>query len=270
MDDLSARIGRLGQAQAALLDAMLSEAAGPIPAGTYCPRAVMIRPGGDEPPLFFVHGSGGRVLFLHALGRALPASLGLWGLEAGIANGPAGQGSGDAIDRYVAALREVQPRGPYRLGGYSAGALIAFEMTRRLEKAGEHVAALLFVDPIAPPQLADARPARRELTRRLELARLAGVTPLSSEFAMISRVDHEISMIAQAFRPKAVAAPLSVIRASIGDDALSPEGLDAWAGLAKAMVSAIVEADHFSIVREPAIAHVAALIAAWIADADPR
>ncbi|MFX8778250.1 hypothetical protein ABTM50_20570, partial [Acinetobacter baumannii] len=84
-------------------------------------------------------------------------------------------------------------------------ALIAFEMARRLERAGERIAMLLFIDPICPPHAAESRRARDGLGRRFELARLAGVTPLSPEFAMIHRVDRELSAIADAFRAVPIA-----------------------------------------------------------------
>jgi surfactin synthase thioesterase subunit len=41
---------------------------------------------------------------------------------------------------YIAAARDLQPRGPYLLGGYCMGAPVAVEMARRLEEDGERVA----------------------------------------------------------------------------------------------------------------------------------
>jgi thioesterase domain-containing protein len=54
-----------------------------------------------------------------------------------------------ALD-YLNALRAVQPRGPYFLGGWSLGGLIAFEMARRLEEFGEEVALLAMLDTRLP------------------------------------------------------------------------------------------------------------------------
>jgi thioesterase domain-containing protein/acyl carrier protein len=42
-------------------------------------------------------------------------------------------------------LRAVRPHGPYILGGFCTGAMIAFEMARKLEAAGEKVECLLLV-----------------------------------------------------------------------------------------------------------------------------
>ncbi len=51
-------------------------------------------------------------------------------------------------ERMLAALREAQPRGPYRLGGYCVAGFIAHEMARRLRAEGEEVAALVLVDSV--------------------------------------------------------------------------------------------------------------------------
>ena len=47
-------------------------------------------------------------------------------------------------------IRRIQPQGPYRLGGYSLGGLIAFEMAQQLRDAGEVVELLFLLDPMAP------------------------------------------------------------------------------------------------------------------------
>jgi thioesterase domain-containing protein len=48
--------------------------------------------------------------------------------------------------RYVEEIRAVAPHGPYYLGGYCMGGVIALEMARRLEAAGERVALLCAID----------------------------------------------------------------------------------------------------------------------------
>jgi amino acid adenylation domain-containing protein len=47
---------------------------------------------------------------------------------------------------YIRAMREIQPHGPYHIGGTCEGARIAFEMTRMLEAQGEEVALLAIID----------------------------------------------------------------------------------------------------------------------------
>ncbi|MDL9948870.1 amino acid adenylation domain-containing protein [Gordonia sp. ABSL11-1] len=55
--------------------------------------------------------------------------------------------------RHVAALRAVQPNGPYRLVGWSLGGVIAHEIARQLVEAGEEVALLVLLDPRTPATL---------------------------------------------------------------------------------------------------------------------
>jgi thioesterase domain-containing protein len=51
--------------------------------------------------------------------------------------------------RHVAELRKVRPHGPYRLGGFCVGGLIAFEMARQLRAAGETVERVIAIDSAA-------------------------------------------------------------------------------------------------------------------------
>ena len=62
---------------------------------------------------------------------------------------------------YLRQIREVQPHGPYLLGGYSFGGVIAYEIAQQLLRDGEQTLLLALLDP---PSLA-SREARRQLTR---------------------------------------------------------------------------------------------------------
>ena len=56
----------------------------------------------------------------------------------------------DMATHYIEALRSVQPKGPYFLGGWSFGGWVAFEMAQQLQKSGEEVALLAVLDTLAP------------------------------------------------------------------------------------------------------------------------
>jgi enterobactin synthetase component F len=56
----------------------------------------------------------------------------------------------DLARTHLAALRAIQPAGPYRLAGYSFGALVALEMDRQLRAAGQQVEFLFLLDPLQP------------------------------------------------------------------------------------------------------------------------
>ena len=47
---------------------------------------------------------------------------------------------------FVGVMQDVQPHGPYILGGYSWGGMIAFEMARQLHEKGEVMEFLTIID----------------------------------------------------------------------------------------------------------------------------
>ncbi|CRO82708.1 Serine/threonine-protein kinase PrkC [Pseudomonas aeruginosa] len=109
------------------------------------------RAGGSRPPLFLVHPLGGHVLCYLPLVRALPPDQPIYALQA------AGTGQGstplavleDIAASYLAAIRRVQPEGPYYLGGWSFGGFVAYEMARQLRALDpQAVAQLIVLDSI--------------------------------------------------------------------------------------------------------------------------
>ena len=52
---------------------------------------------------------------------------------------------------YIESMRSIQPEGPYLLGGFCGGGLIAYEMAQQLLKAGQTVDLLLLIEPVDGP-----------------------------------------------------------------------------------------------------------------------
>jgi thioesterase domain-containing protein len=50
---------------------------------------------------------------------------------------------------YIKSIRTVQPEGPYLLGGFCAGGLMAYEMAQQLRAEGQEVDLLVLIDPMA-------------------------------------------------------------------------------------------------------------------------
>jgi thioesterase domain-containing protein/acyl carrier protein len=114
--------------------------------------AVRIQAGGERPPIFAVPGAGGSVLSFRALSEALGSDQPFYGLQAvGLDGGMQPLGTVEATAAAnVAAIRAIQPRGPYRLIGHSYGGVVAFEMARLLLEQGDEVADLALLDAVAP------------------------------------------------------------------------------------------------------------------------
>jgi acetoacetyl-CoA synthetase len=112
------------------------------------PLLVLLRPGARSQPLFLVHALAGDVLGLRTLALRLNTDRPVYGLRArGLDPREQPQTRIEEMaETYIDAIRSVQPAGPYALGGYSFGGLVAFEMARRLVELGEEVDWLGLID----------------------------------------------------------------------------------------------------------------------------
>jgi thioesterase domain-containing protein/acyl carrier protein len=113
---------------------------------------VAIQPHGTLKPFFCIHAAGGNVFSYVHLAQRLGREQPFYGLEARGADGE--QEPLTRVEEmaaaYVEAIRAVEPRGPYLLGGWSLGGVIAFEMARQLQAHGEAVNRLVLFDSVAP------------------------------------------------------------------------------------------------------------------------
>jgi len=109
---------------------------------------VPIQPRGAKPPFFCVHGGGGNVLIYRELARHLGTDYPFYGLQArGL------DGTGDYLktteemaESYLREIRELQPEGPYYLGGFCMGGQVAVEIAQRLVRDGQQVNLLFVID----------------------------------------------------------------------------------------------------------------------------
>jgi acyl transferase domain-containing protein/thioesterase domain-containing protein len=103
-------------------------------------------------PLFCVHGAAGNVLNFKVIADRLGADQPFYGLQAQGVDGrlPLLPSIEAMAAQYVAAVRTVDPVGPYRLAGYSGGGVIALEMAQQLKQAGAEVVLLAMLDTLAP------------------------------------------------------------------------------------------------------------------------
>jgi amino acid adenylation domain-containing protein len=122
-------------------------------AGPSAPSSLvpLVTAGGQE-PIFWVHPVSGTVLFYRNLVGHLEVDRPLFGLQALGIDGDTAPFTriDDMAAHYVAEVRSVQPHGPYFLGGWSMGGVIAVEMAHLLEAAGEEVAFLGLLDTQVP------------------------------------------------------------------------------------------------------------------------
>jgi len=105
-------------------------------------------------PLFIVHGVAGVVMELFPIGKLVRSQGPVYAIQArGLDGADAPFNSlTEMASYYAGSIREVQPRGPYILAGYSFGGVVAFEMAHQLSTAGEKVALLALLDSYTHPR----------------------------------------------------------------------------------------------------------------------
>jgi amino acid adenylation domain-containing protein len=140
---------------------------------------VEIQKGDSRRPLFLIHAVGGSVLSYLDLARHIGAGQPIYGLHArGL---DAGQQPHTRIEdmaaEYLEAIRMVQPDGPYLLGGWSMGGVVAFEIACQLQKQNEQVALLGLIDSVAPSTWKTVAQNDSELRLLLNFAQDLGFTP---------------------------------------------------------------------------------------------
>ncbi len=130
---------------------------------------------GDRRPFFCIHPVGGTVLCYRTLSAQLGEEQPFLALEAVGVDGdrPPLRSIESMANEYLRAIRERQPRGPYLIGGWSFGGIVAFEMAQQLLRAGEEVLTIM-LDTWTPGSLGDFEDAGDDATILRLLARALG------------------------------------------------------------------------------------------------
>jgi thioesterase domain-containing protein/acyl carrier protein len=118
------------------------------------PSIIPMQLKGSRVPFFCVAGAGGGVHWFNELAKEFEPEQPFYALETmGLEPLPRHKNKNrsqvQAIE-FVKVLRQVQPQGPYYIGGYSYGGIVAHEMACHLQSLGEKVGLLVFLDSWNP------------------------------------------------------------------------------------------------------------------------
>ncbi|HEY0602653.1 MAG TPA: amino acid adenylation domain-containing protein [Herpetosiphonaceae bacterium] len=263
---------------------------------------VALQAQGALTPFFCVHPVGGNVLCYVELARQLGSERPFYAFQApGIeAEQQPCTRLEDLAARYVTALRSVQPKGPYLLGGWSMGGIVAFEMAQQLRAHGESAVELLLIDSFvsecdaAEPSAADAVPIsfgaalgldesdldaellgalapEQQLHAIVELARRAQVLTPDVDMAQIRRwfAVYKANIAAmRAYQPRPYAGRLTLLKAGAQPPNIDPAA--GWEQLAEqSLIVDTVPGTHFSLVKPPQVTDLAARLQRWLESVAP-
>jgi amino acid adenylation domain-containing protein len=250
---------------------------------------VPIRAEGTRTPFFCVHPVGGNVLCYAALARQLGPEQPFYAFQSSTERE---QHTIEAMaEYYLQHLRAIQPQGPYRLGGWSMGGVIAFEMARELVEEGERVQLLALIDSYAPQSI--DRPEHFDVFRMfvediegtlgrslgfsldelrtlslevlLERARASEMVPEELGLAELRELFElyraNLSALL-AYEPRAYEGKVTIFR-SAGSDSDPAHG---WTPYALNADVFEIDSDHYSIVNGPPVKVLAARLGELLND----
>ncbi|MFC4374718.1 non-ribosomal peptide synthase/polyketide synthase [Nocardia halotolerans] len=238
-----------------------------------------LRTSGTGAPLFCIHPVGGVSWSFAGLTRHLDSQRPIYGLQspALTADEPLPATIEDWARRYIAAIREVQPTGPYHLLGWSLGGLLAHAVATGLQAEGEQVAQLAMMDswlgdgpeqtPL--PTVADLLGGLAGDSVGFDADGLAAAAaelggPLAElDGPRISRIIDAATAsmrMVEAYRPRRFDGDLVYFAATV-DDPTGSRGAASWAGAVAGTVHRHgIDATHWAMAGEAALARIAAVL----------
>lgn len=153
---------------------------------------------------------------------------------------------------YLDAVRTASPNGPYLLGGWSFGGLVAAEMALALCQAGEEVALLALLDSHAQ---SDPHADPNELATLTAWEPGDGQSWPQQHFATVERIVHAHLGAVRRWTPKPYDGHAILFAAH--QPGVARDATLGWGPLLPRLSVIEVEADHFSLLREPAVDEIA-------------
>jgi pimeloyl-ACP methyl ester carboxylesterase len=223
------------------------------------PTLVPLRPGTENPPIFIAHGLGGSVIDFFQPVKHIETDHPIYGMQArGI------DGLDEPLERiedmaefHLDAIKNLQPRGPYILVGYSLGGLVVLEMAQRLLAHGEKIALLAMLDAYPHIRYLSlgqrirliARQGRRGLR---SLGNLSGSAPYQPPAGVLltpamQRVRDSGYLALTRYQPRFYPGKIKFVRAEISS-AFPDDAKAVWARLAREFEVETVPGDHLGII----------------------
>ena len=261
---------------------------------------VPIQRGGSGIPFFCVHGAGGNVLNFRELAKHLGAEQPFYGLQArGVGGEPPAKSVEEMAELYMADILHARPQGPYLLGGYSGGGVVAYELAQRLRATGHEVPLVAFLDTFHPQTVGRKRTFREQMDELLRegpvwLAKRGKgklerhLNELSTELKMLYCQSNDLPLpielrelqltrsfreVAARYQPRAYPGPVTLFRARMIADVYKHMGPTlGWKELIPHLEIVEVPGGHDSLVLEPNVQvlanHLARAIALSTGQAD--
>jgi amino acid adenylation domain-containing protein len=243
---------------------------------------VSVRTGGYKRPFFCVHGVGGNVIGFRALVNYFDPERPFYALQPQGLDGKQNCLSTveEMAGHFISEVRRVHPKGPYYLGGYSFGGVVAYEMARQLSAMGDTVGLLALLDTYATNMKGDVTSffkalfssRRKELPRTVMAALRKKVTRNLNRVRLpehIRRVHQACDGAANRYALRPYSGKVTLFRAVETSLRSSDDSYSAWSTFACGGVEVHeIVGNHEGILKEPQVSSLAAELAAALDSAE--
>jgi thioesterase domain-containing protein len=285
--ELLSRRETLSAAKRELLERRLrgKAAGGSAPASLASPRPasptilVKLQSGSAaKRPFFCVHAIGGAVFSYAELARCMGPERPFYGLQAPGLDGGAAVGDVPGMAAaYIAAIQSVQPAGPYLLGGWSFGGVVAFEMARQLQAGGFEVGLLALLDSHAPfdgaelEERDDADLLRFALKDQAELAAAVKPEQMKPEQMKPEQVQRLLGVYKTnlqalaSYRPQPYGGRITLFRPEGAPPEVRAREANGWSALSASPIDVCwVGGTHYTMLKQPEVRALAARLEACL------
>ncbi|MDX1901291.1 MAG: SDR family NAD(P)-dependent oxidoreductase [Gammaproteobacteria bacterium] len=184
----------------------------------------------DQPktPLFLIHPATGLAHAYQALKKFMGDEI-VYGINNPRINDPVSHYSSveEMAADYIKMMQAIQPKGPYRIGGWSYGGNVAFEMAQQLRAMGEPVEIVVMLDTFNLSAYTD-KVSAEEFVKLAEIQALAG-SDLFVRREMINNI-----ILNMSYKPKPYAGRVALFHCHIAVEpfnVLQNDLYNGWSGL---------------------------------------
>jgi arthrofactin-type cyclic lipopeptide synthetase C len=216
-------------------------------------RAIPVRASGNQSPLFLTHEGGGDLLYLPALAPYLDSEIPIYGLPSRPADEVPLRTMEGMAARMVQMIRAAQPMGPYRVGGWSFGGLLAYEIAAQLIAEDQEVEFLgLFDRPIPGLSVASPGEPDRQLAPDQQPPRAATEGLTRTQLEQRQARNQFFTAAQEAYKARTLPIPIHLFRAQENG---IPDPLLGWGSVVPEGLLRVIEVPgtHFSMMSKPNI-----------------
>ncbi len=255
-----------------------------------------IKPTGSRPPLVCIHGGDGGILFYRDLANKLHADQPMLAIESPALFDTTFDLTSITIpslsDHYISLIKQAEPRGPYFLGGYSFGGIMAYELACRLRNMGEEVALLVLFDTANPAHEQERRytlpqriKARWEMNKQGSIVERIGALAKRFTTGLANKSTHKATLqqlkrlyqegnlndpesrvillneiheqATISYEPETYDGDAVLLRTPVANDRVAFTPDLGWSGLIKSLQIIEVAGSHLELFKEPCLSELA-------------